>query len=311
MNVDELVESYVLDVVRRLPRGQRDDVAFELRSLLNEELGPEPTESSARALLAGFGHPREVAARYRPAVTVIDPADSRPFVRASVIGVIVIWILGVLDVLRTADGADPLTLLQRWWFEAGLAAAWWPGFLGIGFAAAAWTRRRWPRLDEWKPRPVQRQRSGVNRFAYALGAVGMVAGTYLLLRPAVILDLLFDGRAAPAAYEAFVYDDAFTRYRAPWLVALIAANVVLFGVLIVRGRWEPVTRRIEVGLTLAMCAFLAWVLLAGPVFRAQPTDIMFRLASVIIVALSLLGLAVQLWRERRRVITPPSLGSSA
>jgi hypothetical protein len=308
MNADELVSSYVLDVVRRLPRRQRDDVAFELRSLLGEELGPEPTEAAARTLLAGFGHPREVAARYRPAITVIDPVDSRWFVRASVIGVIVIWILGALEVVGTAEGAHPLTLLQRWWLGVGLAALWWPGALVVCAALAAWTRRRWPERDQWKPRSAQRRGDGINRFAYVLGVVAMIAGTYLLLRPTVILDVLFDGRAAPAAYEAFAYNEDFTRYRAPWLIALVAANVVLYGVLVVRGRWEPVTRWSEIVLAVASCVFVTWVLLAGPVFQAQPTDDAFRGAAILITVLSLLGLGVRLWRERRRVIAPPSLG---
>jgi hypothetical protein len=39
------------------------------------------------ALLAGFGRPAEVAACYRPTFTIIDPTDSRSFLKASVVGV--------------------------------------------------------------------------------------------------------------------------------------------------------------------------------------------------------------------------------
>jgi hypothetical protein len=38
MHATEVIESYINDTVRLLPRRQRDDVATELRSLLNEEL---------------------------------------------------------------------------------------------------------------------------------------------------------------------------------------------------------------------------------------------------------------------------------
>ena len=86
---DDLIEQYVSDVVQRLPRRQRDDVATELRTLLGEELadrvavdGSSPDQTATLALLAGFGRPAEVAARYRPPLVLIDPADSRSFVRA-------------------------------------------------------------------------------------------------------------------------------------------------------------------------------------------------------------------------------------
>ena len=98
MNANELIDSYVADVARLLGRKQRDDVAFELRALLVEELdakaeaaGRAPDAALATELLAGFGRPAEVAARYQPALVMIDPADTRTFVRASVIGVAIWW----------------------------------------------------------------------------------------------------------------------------------------------------------------------------------------------------------------------------
>src|SRR5580700_8984102 len=73
MHAREVIETYIDDTVRLLPRRQRDDVATELRSLLNEELhsraresGRPPDESLALALVRDYGRPNEVAARYRP-----------------------------------------------------------------------------------------------------------------------------------------------------------------------------------------------------------------------------------------------------
>src|SRR5690349_7408782 len=106
MNADQLIESYVSDVVRRLPRRQRGDVAVELRALLGEEMVGRvadrgsaqegATSADAMALLTSFGRPAEVAARYRPALTIIDPADSRAFLKASVVGVALIWLVGLI-----------------------------------------------------------------------------------------------------------------------------------------------------------------------------------------------------------------------
>jgi hypothetical protein len=101
MSADQLIESYVSDVVRRLPGRQRADVAIERQALLREELarrvedrGEAPDEASpdvALTLLSGFGRPAEEASRYRPTFNIIDPVDSRVFLKPSVIGVALIW----------------------------------------------------------------------------------------------------------------------------------------------------------------------------------------------------------------------------
>ena len=61
MDPNAIIDSYVADVVRDLPRRQRADVALELRSLLDDELAvgqrmpvaPPPT--LAMELLTNFG----------------------------------------------------------------------------------------------------------------------------------------------------------------------------------------------------------------------------------------------------------------
>ena len=70
---DELIDRYVHEVGRRLPRGQRTDVQDELRSLLQEALesraserGAPRSQSTAAEVLRGFGAPDEVAGRYAP-----------------------------------------------------------------------------------------------------------------------------------------------------------------------------------------------------------------------------------------------------
>ena len=95
MHATEVIESYVDDTVRLLPRRLRDDVAAELRSLLFEELharaqewGGPPDEPLALSLVRAYGRPNEVAARYSPPSAIIDPADSTSFLRAAFIGAV-------------------------------------------------------------------------------------------------------------------------------------------------------------------------------------------------------------------------------
>jgi hypothetical protein len=68
-----LIERYVREVERHLPKQQRSDVAAELRSLLEDALndralsaGRPPDEDLAVEALREFGEPEEVAERYLP-----------------------------------------------------------------------------------------------------------------------------------------------------------------------------------------------------------------------------------------------------
>src|SRR5688572_2267707 len=112
MNANEVIESYVADVAVQLPRRQRNDVAFELRALIDEGLqdqaeasGREIDAAMAIEFLRGFGRPEDVAARYRPPLTIIDPADGRSFLRATMIGLALIWSLGLLAALQPPIGS--------------------------------------------------------------------------------------------------------------------------------------------------------------------------------------------------------------
>ena len=48
MNANDVIESYVRDVGYCLPRGKRNDVAFELRALLGDELAAK-AQAAGRA----------------------------------------------------------------------------------------------------------------------------------------------------------------------------------------------------------------------------------------------------------------------
>ena len=62
MNANDVIESYITDVALRLPRRQRNDVAFELRALLHEELQAR-ADDAGRPRGRGDGH--RIGARFR------------------------------------------------------------------------------------------------------------------------------------------------------------------------------------------------------------------------------------------------------
>lgn len=304
MNADELIECYVNDVAAQLPRRQRNDVAFELRALLGEELharaqeqGCAPDAAMATGFLQAFGRPADVAARYQPALTIIDPADGHNFLRAAVIGLVLIWSVGLLVSMGQpiASASDFFRALGHWWGKAVIASLWWPGMLVVGFGGAAWVRRRWPQTGEWKPRPADRVVG--SRPALVLGMVGVACGLYVLSEPRWVLDVMFGGAAAPAAYEALTYTDAFRTRQAPLLFVLLLTNIPMWAVVLVRGRWTPMIRRLEVQLSLILCAVMMWAVVDGPMLLARSSDQTAKFFMVLIVGFVLLYEGIKLQRR--------------
>ena len=306
MNANDVIESYVADVAVQLPRRQRNDVAFELRALIDEGLqdqaeaaGRDIDAAMAIEFLRAFGRPVEVAARYRPALTIIDPADGRSFLRAATIGLAVIWSAGLLLSLQQPidSGWDLLQAIGQWWTGIVIPSLWWPGVLVTWFAAAAWSRRSRPQASQWKPRTGDPTPGG--RATMVLGLVGMVCGVLVLLDPRWVLDFFWGGRAAPAAYEALTYTESFLHRQAPWLLLLLVLEILMFAAAIASDRWAARMRRFETASSLVLCAALAWTVLDGPVFRAQSSDGVAKLALVLIIVATLAGIGIKLYRRVR------------
>lgn len=304
MNAQEMIEAYVTDVAAELPRGLRDDVAFELRALLGEELaaraeaaGREPDAALAQELLAAFGLPDDVAARYRPTITIIDPADGRAFLRATLIGLALIWAAGLLAQFSQPTGSTEqfFGALGQWWGRTLVGSLWWPGALVVGFATASWIRRNSPRAAEWTPRPVDRITGG--RPAVAMGILGILFGAFVLLDPTWFLDVAWDGRAAPAAYQALSYTEGFLRLQGPLLLALILLNLPLLAVVLRDGRWSPTLRRLYDALGLTTCAVMLWAVFSGPVFQSAHSDGVAKFATVLVTGITLLDLGLKWYRR--------------
>ena len=306
MNANDVIECYVTEVAVQLPRKQRNDVAFELRALLREGLqdraeaaGRDADAAMATEFLNAFGRPVDVAARYRPALTIIDPADGRSFLRASVIGMAFIWFAGLLQHLgrHFESGSEFLSALGHWWISVAVGSLWWPGVLVAGFGLASWVRRRSSQAADWKPRADDRIPG--NRVGLVFGIIGILCGVFVLLEPRWVLDFFWGGRAAPAAYEALTYTETFRQRQGPWLLVLLLLNIPTLAVVLVLGRWPAILRRLETGFTLLWCAVMLWTVLDGPVFMAQASDQMTKFILLLIAAYLLVDLGIKLHRRVR------------
>ncbi len=279
LTTGELIDAYVADVAKLLPRGQRKDVALELRALLRDELDGS---DDPLARLQAFGRPAEVAARYGQPLTVIDQADTRRFARLSVIGVLVIWLLGAASATDVVD----------WYWAYGIQALWWPGFLVAAFGLAGWTRRRWPGRFVWRPRRSAAGR--VSRSGRIAAFAFFAAGTVVLVNAAWLLERL---GAAPEAVQALTFDPEFARFRGPVVLVVMIAGLAHYLVVTIHGRWRPATRDAELALGFCTCAVLTWALVAGPVYPSPESDRTVKFWVAVIVAVSLIDL---LFKARRR-----------
>jgi hypothetical protein len=99
MHVNELIDGYVADVVRRLPSRQRRDVGVQLRARLEQELhataravGRPADAALATQFLRAFGRPEEVAGELGPAGVLDRDPVSRPLVLLA----LAFWAAGAL-----------------------------------------------------------------------------------------------------------------------------------------------------------------------------------------------------------------------
>jgi hypothetical protein len=303
-NPDDVIEAYVTDVMKRLPRRQRNDVGYELRALLAEELrgrgadaGRLPDEAMALDLLRGFGHPDDVAARYHsPGNPVIPPTATRWFAWATFIGVGLQW----ATTLPLAIGSGDMSLIGRWWVTSGLGALWWPGFLVTVTMIAAFIRQRWPAAAEtWTPKIVDRDH--INRPLFLLGLAAALAGIGFWVALARWASTTTS--VTPLA-QVFAFAPGFLATRAPVVLLSWTVGIVLQVVLIIEGRWRALTRRLDMGTKLACCIMLAWIAFGGRVFVAEATNAaVVGILALLIVAL-LADVAWSLWRGRVRIRIP-------
>jgi hypothetical protein len=254
MDVEALIEAYVEDVKQLLPRKQREDVAFELRQLVREELQARAA-SLGRPLdadialegLRAFGKPQDVAARYCEPLIIIPQTETRKFALAAIVGALVLIALSPLGTGPSLGDQVVLAILA------------WLGALVTFFGLRSLIQRN-NVAQPWAPRDRDRTSRAGSIALVALICVGILA----YAAPSWLFAQFTHGATLPASLEL---DPVFRSSRLPALFALWGCQAVLFAVLTVRGRWNPLLRRVDAGLESGIVAVLVWFVAAGSVFK--------------------------------------------
>ena len=229
MNANDVIESYVCDVASCLPRHKRNDIAFELRALLTDELAARaqsqrcaPDKTMAMDLLKGFGRPADAASRYYQRPAVIEATDTRHFLIWACAGALVLGVHARLTPAARVDGGDQF--LQ------------WLGILVIVFALMGWWRRRQPADTlNWKPRRV-RDLCDANRLASIALSILSLIPFFMYAAPKRFAEIMF----LHAIYTGgLVLDDRFQEspLRIATLVVL-SIQPLAYAWAAVEGRWR-------------------------------------------------------------------------
>lgn len=298
MNSNDVIESYVLDVMRRLSGRERNEIGLELRGLLTEMLaerqgGADKRDDDATvlAMLRDFGTPADVAQRYGPPGMVIIPAaQTRSFAVLSLAGVGLQW---VLTLPRVFHGQS----LSSWWLGWGLGSFWWPGLMVMLALLATVLRRAGLFQPRWKRHIVDPDR--VTRSVMAFGLFWFAAGAMFMV------SLPWISRAMPDPLaHLFVFDPDFLHKRAWAALVLWVAAFANLCLVLYRGRWSPLTRWLDIAFSVAWVAVFLWWLAAADIFQMKPTDDGAKAGIVLVMLIIVVDVAVKLYRQRARIRMP-------
>jgi hypothetical protein len=280
-----LIERYVHEVGRRLPRKMRADVETELRSLLTDSLrgrtgGKEPPDAAAMeagqaAVLKAFGPPEKTAARYAPPHRyLIGPNLYDPYCAALLAAGIGVTALVLLLLGLSLLGGDEAVLPELLDF-AGVYIRWMVTGFGVITLAFAAVERLLPedsaageKESGWDPRTLpdihDPSRIGIGGLVFEIVCIGAALVVFNFFPDWIGLNFGgYVGEHSMRWYSVPLLSDYFYGHYLPLWNVNFVLTILLNTVLLRRGRWEGATRILDFGLSLFGIGLLA-AMLAGP-----------------------------------------------
>lgn len=299
MKASEVIESYVHDVAAYLPRKSRNDVAFELRALLNDELtakaqaaGRAPDKAMVMEMLAGHGRPADVASRYHQRPALIDATDTHHFVIWTLAGAVVISVLSALSPTKH----DESDIFLKWL-----------GALVIVFAIMGWIRRKKPKGKlYWKPnRSWDMYRT--HRWLNVLLALLSFIPFTMYAMPRAFADTVFFGVISTDGLElnaAFV--GSLLRYAT---MTGLGLQIAIYFVIAIDGRWRRWTRIVSIltmlGVGMLSSAHMGQAQQQLVFISAKANEVSIPFFGLV-SAMMILGSLYEMYREWSRISPAPA-----
>ena len=311
MKAQEWIDRYVQAVGEALPARERGDVQAEIRSLLQDEMEARrgsdldvTEEQTVLDILAQFGRPEILAARYHAPRSLIGPTLYPTFRTVTTIVLLVlagVWLFGtaVGVGLGEREIGQPLELLGG--LVGGLIQTF--GMLVIVFALIetfaqgkieteaqqkTWDPRSLPKVE-----PAERIKVGelVVGIGFSLAAI-LIFNAYPNWISAITV---VDGQVTS---EPLLSENFMT--FVPWLTILWSFTIALNAYVLAQGRWQSITRWLQIGLSFFGVLILGWMLMDGPLLAWTALEPVAKLVIAIIFAVTALDLIVQVYRLATR-----------
>jgi hypothetical protein len=311
MKANEMIDRYVHEVGRHLPRKNREDIQMELRSLLQDTLDEqlagsdlEPSTKMVAELLREFGSPEDMAARYRPEEVLIG-AQLFPIYKLVITIVLAIvaavHLFGVLYVLLQGEMADLGKTLLESLFSFGQFAFLNLGLITVVFAVVERVEGdelgiETKKATDWDPYqlPPVKDPDRINRFEMIVGiifAALFIVAFNFFFEVIGFIDFTGEDRGViPLLAGEF-------RQHVPWLTASWILDSLLKVAVLARGRWLRQTRWLQVavdsfGIFVLFRIFISTTISVVPFFTTIAKGII--LLIMIIGVLEILGLLYRL-----------------
>lgn len=259
----QLVESYVIEVCRFVPKEQRDDIARDLREAIAEEVyelaesrGEEPNDDDVRRVLRGFGHPLKVAGRYQPQKYLIGPEIYPAMMQTMRVVLTFAVVIQVIAILLLGYSQDwqigPWTLF---WMTFELVV-WIVVAIVAVFIAIEYSGEKFGWYEDWSPDRLSLDASGTVSRSDAVTNI-VSEGFFLLWWNSVVV------------LQNFLPDDVFDLTLAPiWDVYFWPLNILFAGLFVLHvytlmtGIWRRWSLLTEVFFNTALVG-LGLVLIMG------------------------------------------------
>ena len=269
----DLIDRYVNEVGRRLPRKQRADVQNELRSLLQDTLedrldgkaSEKASEEDVVAVLEEFGPPEKVAASYQPEWQYLIGPELFPLFKIVIGAVLLAITIGLGVAFLMGALTSPFEPSELGWQLLGFVGSYFQALMfafGSIVIVFAILQRSGVRPDkepeeEWNPRSLPDVKDvdvvgrGESVAAIAFSLVFLV----LLNTFGDRIGIIITWGQAPILTD--IIQDSLI-----WLNTAILLGIGLHALLLWQGRWHIYTRIAKLGIDLFWVAIFYRMLTA-------------------------------------------------
>lgn len=310
MEVNELIERYVHEVGRHLPRNKRADIEMELSSLLHDALeeraamaGKEPSLKMATDVLREFGQPEVIAAQYRPEQYLIGPQLFPIYKLVMTVALVIISVVHVAAlVFMLLRGETAVFGQTAWnWFGSYFqSAALNVGIVTLIFAAIERAQivnlpERTPPAADWDPisLPPVKDPDRINRFELGFGMLWTVAFIILFnFYPDWIGIITFSDDEV----ETFRLLAPAFAVHIPWLTLVWTLELGIKSIVLAKGRWTRFTRWLELALVPLNIYILNRIRTGGEIFTITGLTTLFKLGLALVIVIVVLDGLHKLFR---------------